>query len=842
MIRVWIDGVERTSLVKMDSIRKKDVTNDQVDTMALTLTKVKGFTPTLNSEVYLWEEDYELLDEDGVVMLFDDDLEVDIGYRVGYGGTIKRIDETVEDKIKIMFNVEMSDFGQNFGARLANQRFEDMTAGDIIRDLVPVYAPGFTTVGVEDGPVIPSISFDRIPLNQAIQKLAAQTNYYWYVDYNKDLHFFAKNSEVAPFNLTDAGGKYLWDTLTLSRDVNQVRNQIVVRGGMEKSATTRTERFTTPSDDVSVRRLFRLAYQYDSKPTVTVAGTPQDVGIDGQDADTLFDVMWNKDQKYLRFTTGNEPTAGQVVENTGYPLFPVIVQALDADSAAEFAIEGFDGIYEYLIKDDRITSRDEALQRAAAELQAYGRSLVEGQFQTYEVGLRSGQMINIQSDTREIDEDCVIQSVDFQTRGDQGLLYTVSFATKKTLGIISILQKLLARDTESPSDDLAILLQLLQITDSLQFTDAMGGFTVTTTQNYVWGADSTYSITLTTDPTKVSGSGPLNNYRMYVDLAAFPALFHSNVKSDGSDIRVYADDGTELPREVIYDGSTDTGSLWFLCSLDGSSPTIFHIGYGNPEMTEPAAGAVNGKYAVWGANAKYVGHLGGGTPNANDSSLNAYNGTLVGSPTVTPGKIGNALTFDGSTQKVDLPVGAIVPAASDIVIATWIKKLTTSQYRFMSRWHGENTSRTPSFGYGSPGVYYFQLRNATPTTYTVDSTGKVTGVNAWHRLWGMWNKTTGVLRFYIDGVLMGTQTIAPGSSSSGGNAPLFMNSGDSGNNFTQGQQQESWTFTQETGFTADYVATEYENQNSPSTFYALSGQNTFVFPNEGYWDAATWDA
>jgi uncharacterized protein len=56
----------------------------------------------------------------------------------------------------------------------------------------------------------------------------------------------------------------------------------------------------------------------------------------------------------------------------------------------------------------------------------------------------------------------------------------------------------------------------------------------------------------------------------------------------------------------------------------------------------------------------------------NDSSGNARNGTAIGTHTWVAGRIGNALTFDGASAFVALPVG-VVSTLSEITIATWVE-------------------------------------------------------------------------------------------------------------------------------------------------------------------------
>jgi uncharacterized protein len=55
-----------------------------------------------------------------------------------------------------------------------------------------------------------------------------------------------------------------------------------------------------------------------------------------------------------------------------------------------------------------------------------------------------------------------------------------------------------------------------------------------------------------------------------------------------------------------------------------------------------------------------------------DSSGNARTGTAIGAHTWVAGRIGNALTFDGTSAFVVLPVG-VVSTLTEVTIATWVQ-------------------------------------------------------------------------------------------------------------------------------------------------------------------------
>lgn len=475
--QVLINDVDVTDKVIGETLEKTDLINERTDTCRFRMRKIKGITPESNDEVK--------------VRIFDG-----LEWVLIFAGNITRINMSPIQRLDIEYEIECEDYGHILGAKLVNNRYEDMTAGDIVRSIINLYCPGFTFSNVEDGITIATIAFERVPVNEAIQRVAELTNYSWYVDYERDVHFFAKNSEAAPFNLTGSSHNFFWDSLRVSKDITQIRNRVIVRGGLERADTERTEEFITPDDDANGRALFRLAYKYDNISAVTVEGVAQTVGIDGVDDENNFDCMWNADQKYIRFPSGNEPNANDEVAVTGTPLFPIIVSVQDNPSIAEFANAFFDGVFEHFIKDPDIKSQDEALQRADSELDAYAAELNDGEFRTKKYGLRSGQLINITA--QDTSADFLIQRVRFSIVGSannsRSYEWHIYLASLKTIGIIEVLQQLLRKKTIS-SGEQEILLSLLQINDEFYAVDDDPTVSSTTTEDYVWeqadpGSDS----------------------------------------------------------------------------------------------------------------------------------------------------------------------------------------------------------------------------------------------------------------------------------------------------------------------------------------------------------------
>ena len=454
---VTIDSTDRTSKISFKSLRKRDNLNAQVDQCSFDILRYGSDTyePAVGEEV--------TVTRDGTTI---------------FGGVILRIDETVEASTIIKYRVQCVDYSQYLKRQLVTERYTDTTVGAIIADLISNYtADGITGNNVEGGQSIGSISFDRLTVADSLQKLADALSYVWYVDYDKDIHFFPKNAESAPYGLTDTSENYIYNSLSITADLSQIRNSVLVQGGEVVSDSARTEYF----DGDGTKVQFSLANKYNTKPTVTVGGASQTVGTEFLDDDASFDVMWNFNEKYLRFTSGNTPAAGSNnIVVSGTYLYPIVVKVPAPNSIAEF------GLYEQAITDKTIRSQDEAIERALADLNTYKTSLYEGQFRTYTDGLRSGQVLNINSTQRGKNIDVLIQSVEAKMQDPEGnkLEYNVKFATLKSIGIIEYLQGQL-RSKEIIVDDDETLTNFYPFEDSMSSSDSLSTPT-TSTGPYTW--------------------------------------------------------------------------------------------------------------------------------------------------------------------------------------------------------------------------------------------------------------------------------------------------------------------------------------------------------------------
>ena len=377
------------------------------------------------------------------------------------------------------------DYTHNLGRSLIVERFTDTTVDAIITFLINKYHLDFTNLSDCDIE-IKRVTFDNISVLDAIQQLAQLTDYRWFVDYDKNVRFFSGQVAFAPFNLTDTNGKYVYTSLNLVDDISQVRNAVKIRGG-EAVGAERTESFDTDG----TKDFFKLANKFSEMPTVVFDGTPVNVGVEYLDDEDSFDAFWNFNEKYIRFKVA--PVAGtNNLTVTGTPLIPIIVRKTNNASIKEY------GLREFFKWDRGLRSQEEAGRYADSQLEAFKNNIIEGNFDTYEDGLKSGQRITIQSDKRGIDDNFLIQRVSLKMRTPVDGIYSVELATTKTLDLIATLQGLLKTEKRviTGEQEFEPLITFATAEDSFTMDDEL--------------EDSTAWI-ITSPPYKIAPADPLND-------------------------------------------------------------------------------------------------------------------------------------------------------------------------------------------------------------------------------------------------------------------------------------------------------------------------------------------
>ena len=123
--------------------------------------------------------------------------------------------------------------GRDYTARLIDRTVEpevynNLPAGSIVNDIITKYTDDITTANVSSGLNVERIVFNHVPVFDAIRQLAEFSEYMFYIDNAKDLHFKEKATSSSGYTFGSGGTPIIKTSFKEKR--NEVYNEIWVYG------------------------------------------------------------------------------------------------------------------------------------------------------------------------------------------------------------------------------------------------------------------------------------------------------------------------------------------------------------------------------------------------------------------------------------------------------------------------------------------------------------------------------------------------------------------------------------------------------------------------------------
>lgn len=330
-----------------------------------------------------------------------------------------------------------------------------------------------------------------------------------------------------------------------------------------------------------------------------------------------------------------------------------------------------------------------------------------------------------------------------------------------------------------------------------------------------WGGFG-FSRTITVDHTKVPNTDQANfpfvisgTFAELATVSNGGKIQHTTTQTGGgasitvpADYVVTSDSGctTKLNWEFeTYNSTTGAVNIWVKApSLSHTTDTVLHECFGDASTTT-WQGNVNG---TWDSNFKGVWHWPDGTTlTLKDSTSNANDGTNVGPAIAGAGVIDG--DFDGNTGSFST-VGTL-GLTTTFTFSLWI--------------HATNATFGAFFGQQPRGGVEFRKNNnntlsllTAQNANLATSSGSIT-TGAYHHVALTYDGTTA--NFYIDGAASGTTA----TSFTFGSATYDIGTQQSASETIVGRMDEARASNSIRS--ADWIATEFNSMNSPSTFITL---------------------
>lgn len=340
-----------------------------------------------------------------------------------------------------------------------------------------------------------------------------------------------------------------------------------------------------------------------------------------------------------------------------------------------------------------------------------------------------------------------------------------------------------------------------------------------------------------------SVNGLHSDFPVYLNLSDFvtPGLF-SSARTDGGDIRITQGDGmSALASELVFfDAGSQTGELYFKApSISSYTDTSFFMYFDNSNARTINPSDPLGRHDVWTNNYVAVYHL-QENPNSDitnsifNSTKNSYYGTPSGAMTSADkvaGKLGSAIDFDGINDFIDTADINEIDNAQVLTYSMWFKRRNPSSRLFIGKGTPNTLNQLSDIRIENDGKVYLEWKNDMmhkDVTFTSNDTN-------WHHLVSSFNgagaNNDSIYPVYFDGSFPtltflwgGSPTLTPGNS-----AKFLIGKRNYDNSFSNGFIDE--VRVSKIPFNAKRHRTEYNNQNSPSTFYTMQASSESVISN-----------
>lgn len=257
-------------------------------------------------------------------------------YRDGVLEFAGRISSTRQnyDYFVNQWDIECQDWTPDLDAELLKTEYEGGSISDVVVIILGQLGRGFTGNNIASAPNTLAFDADYEQASSIISRLAESVEYQWYLDYERDLHFFYVRDRPAPVTSidfdADTDGRY--SDLIIAEDASQVKNVIYLKGAQIKSPYRDSKGWQADGDT----RFFPLSYQpVSAKPvdiTVQVDGAYKTLRLDsvegeaGDGASSETDVYVCVENWGIRFPDASPPPEDASVSvSYRYVINPVVV-------------------------------------------------------------------------------------------------------------------------------------------------------------------------------------------------------------------------------------------------------------------------------------------------------------------------------------------------------------------------------------------------------------------------------------------------------------------------------------------------------------------------------------
>ena len=340
-----------------------------------------------------------------------------------FAGRIQSVDHNRPHNAN-QYTIHCADYTVDFDSELILDELAAQVAGDQVRRVVGLVGRGFTSNNVATGPLVGLQELDYELPSSVVSRIAESIEHQWYIDYERDLHFFYILDRDAPVTSIDFDTNVTdYADFTYSEDASQVKNVIYLTGAQVKSEYRDTIGWA--GDGAST--FFALNYEPWSLNTITVRvdGVPQELRLDGEqsqagDGGSETGVVYVcLDNWGIRWPDNSPPGEEAAIDASyNYAYEPVVIVENLESIAYMKALENVAGapsngrhVLKFAIPDLRVDDEETIVDYGNLLLLRYAFPVITGSFDSRTQGWKVGQNFRGTSVVRDIDQQFYVTGV-----------------------------------------------------------------------------------------------------------------------------------------------------------------------------------------------------------------------------------------------------------------------------------------------------------------------------------------------------------------------------------------------------------------------------------------------
>jgi hypothetical protein len=432
-LSITLGGVDRTNYCDLKSVYITDSIQANADTcdLEVSVSTTDSWIPQAGNEIVIAN-----------------------GTGKEFAGVIEDLYEEALSPTRMRFKLACRDYTFNFDRYLVvDESTAAITASAWVSRIISGFTTGFTGTNVVAGPVIAARQFDYVAPSEAVRSIADAVGYGWYIDYDRDVHFFPAATLPAPIptlnletDLTNYGN------FKVRESASGVKTRVYLKGYKHKTTAQWNRSFTGDGNT----RFFLLGQEPASIDATDMVATVDGAGLTlltdfvdgspGTAVGTTADLFVCFDNMGVRTSSGvSAYTSTQTLSATFSYMEDTVSVVEDLAAQAEMgARELNDGIHEYVINDPQLTaadgSDDLANLQGSLALARYAFPRMTGSFESFTAGWRAGQTFDITTTQRlgGFTDTFYVQQVTKRIIGSTGGTPTLKSLVEFSDGVVSL--------------------------------------------------------------------------------------------------------------------------------------------------------------------------------------------------------------------------------------------------------------------------------------------------------------------------------------------------------------------------------------------------------------------